>query len=109
MACSVWHHGQVNRQASAIRVFKNDLTDSMNTPLMCFKCSNQQCLSGEDVSSEEEQKKFVWSSDRVCRCPFNAIYVDPTAKSKAYHCDLCGGDPQCVKLCSVGAISIVDD
>jgi ferredoxin len=28
--------------------------------------------------------------------------VDETA----YHCDLCGGDPQCVKVCTPKAISL---
>ena len=26
-----------------------------------------------------------------------------------YHCDLCGGEPQCVRVCSTGAIEIEYD
>jgi Fe-S-cluster-containing hydrogenase component 2 len=30
------------------------------------------------------------------------------AKGIAFKCDLCGGDPQCVKFCWTGAIEYVD-
>ena len=37
-------------------------------------------------------------------CPFGATLYDPVANIVA-KCDLCQGDPQCVKLCPSGAIS----
>ena len=37
------------------------------------------------------------------RCPFGAIQV---FGKEAYHCDLCGGTPQCVKVCTPKAIRI---
>ena len=37
-------------------------------------------------------------------CPYGAMYFDTVAQY-ALACDLCGGDPQCVKYCYPGAVS----
>ena len=36
-------------------------------------------------------------------CPFGAIFFD-SEQGVAIMCDLCGGDPACVKRCATGAI-----
>jgi hypothetical protein len=52
----------------------------------------------------KEINRYLWNHIRAERCPFKALsVVDETA----YHCDLCGGDPQCIKVCTPKAISIV--
>jgi Fe-S-cluster-containing hydrogenase component 2 len=45
---------------------------------------------------------------RVCTiaCPIGGISIDPTTKT-AFKCDLCGGDPECVKICELEAIKLV--
>ena len=40
-------------------------------------------------------------------CPYGAIRFDPQARV-ARKCDLCGGDPQCVKFCISGALEFVE-
>jgi Fe-S-cluster-containing hydrogenase component 2 len=40
-------------------------------------------------------------------CPYGAIRFDERAKV-ARKCDLCGGDPQCVKFCISGALQYVE-
>jgi Fe-S-cluster-containing hydrogenase component 2 len=40
-------------------------------------------------------------------CPCGAIRFDERAKA-ARKCDLCGGDPQCVKFCISGALQYVE-
>lgn len=40
-------------------------------------------------------------------CPFGATTYDPIGDMIA-KCDLCGGDPQCVKQCPSGAITYED-
>jgi Fe-S-cluster-containing hydrogenase component 2 len=39
-------------------------------------------------------------------CPFGAISVDPLTM-RVVKCDLCSGDPACVKFCLTGAIEYV--
>jgi Fe-S-cluster-containing hydrogenase component 2 len=45
---------------------------------------------------------------RVCNmvCPIGGISIDPSTHL-AFKCDLCDGDPECVKYCDVEAISFV--
>jgi Fe-S-cluster-containing dehydrogenase component len=61
------------------------------------------CLEGEKVAPELERKKFIWAAQRSGKCPFHALTL---FKGKAYHCDLCGGNPQCVKVCTTGALTM---
>jgi carbon-monoxide dehydrogenase iron sulfur subunit len=46
---------------------------------------------------------------KVCllSCPYGAIRYDARARV-ARKCDLCGGDPQCVKFCISGALQYVE-
>jgi Fe-S-cluster-containing hydrogenase component 2 len=43
----------------------------------------------------------------VISCPLGAIEVDPV-KHTAFKCDLCGGDPECEKICLAEALTYVD-
>ena len=40
-------------------------------------------------------------------CPFGGTSFDPV-ESRILKCDLCGGDPECVKYCPSGALKYVD-
>ena len=44
----------------------------------------------------------------VMACPIEAIYFDEIDK-KATKCDLCNGEPQCVKFCPTGALIYIFD
>jgi Fe-S-cluster-containing hydrogenase component 2 len=43
----------------------------------------------------------------VAVCPFGAMSFNPLDK-KVFKCDLCSGDPQCVRFCNVKAVDYVD-
>jgi carbon-monoxide dehydrogenase iron sulfur subunit len=101
MVCSLSHLGIINTGKSAIRIRKDDLNTSLSVPVLCHQCKEMKCLNGEDVMEGLEKKKFIWHRIRAERCPFDAIHV---FGKEAYHCDLCGGIPQCVKVCTPKAI-----
>jgi carbon-monoxide dehydrogenase iron sulfur subunit len=102
LVCSLFHLSVMNPEKSAIRILKNDLDTSMSKPLVCRQCKEMKCLEGEDVVAASEKKRFVWNKERAERCPFHALGMHGDC---AYHCDLCGGRPQCVRVCTTGAIS----
>ncbi len=101
MVCSLHHLGVINVEKSAIRIHKRDLEDSLHTPVLCRQCKEMKCLNGEEGSEPLARKAFLWDRARAERCPFNALSV---MGNEAYHCDFCDGDPQCVKVCTPGAI-----
>lgn len=103
MVCSLFHLGMINIEKSAIRIQKDDLSSSLNTPLLCHQCKEMKCLKEERGIEELEKGKFIWDRIRAERCPFNALTV---FSENAYHCDLCGGHPQCIKVCTPKAISL---
>jgi carbon-monoxide dehydrogenase iron sulfur subunit len=43
----------------------------------------------------------------VAVCPFGAMGIDPVAR-KVIKCDLCDGEPVCVKFCETKALEYVD-
>ena len=103
MVCSLCHLGAINAEKSAIRIQKDDLDTSVNRPIVCRQCKEMTCLDGENVAEGKEKKRFIWNKSRAESCPFNALTV---FGEKAYHCDLCGGKPQCIKVCTPGALSV---
>jgi Fe-S-cluster-containing hydrogenase component 2 len=62
-----------------------------------------KCLDGEEGVKPQERKKFIWSHHRAERCPFDALTI---LGENAYHCDLCLGNPQCIKVCTTGALTL---
>lgn len=40
----------------------------------------------------------------VTACPFGGVSFDPD-RGQAVKCDLCGGDPECVRMCPTGALT----
>jgi carbon-monoxide dehydrogenase iron sulfur subunit len=103
MVCSLFHLGSINIEKSAIRIQKDDLDTGLNRPLVCRQCRDMKCLEGEKVDNGSEKGRFVWDGVRAGRCPFGALGV---FAGSAYHCDLCGGRPRCVRVCTPGAIGL---
>jgi len=104
MVCSLFHTGKINPEKSAIRIQKDDLEKSLHEPRVCLQCKRMKCMAGgEATMTVAERKAFIWDAKRADKCPFDAL---PVFEGKAYHCDLCEGDPQCVKACTTGAIRV---
>ncbi len=83
---------------------------------LCRQCAMPQCVmvcpSGALRKDEETGIVSVDETECVgCRlctlaCAYAGIALHPK-KQKAVKCDLCGGDPTCVKSCKTGALSLV--
>src|SRR4030042_2573674 len=104
MVCSLFHLGIINTEKSAIRIHKDDLETSLNTPALCRQCKEMKCFNGEKVIHPQERKKFIWNKTRAEHCPFDALSV---LGEEAFHCVLCSRNPQCVKVCTPGAIQVI--
>jgi len=109
--CSLSHLGVVDKNCSAVKIKMDDLGESIHRPFVCQQCKNMKCLEKEikefpNLDIEAERKKFIWlDKNRVSDCPFNGCFE---YGGKIYHCNLCDGDPQCVKVCSQGALQVYE-
>ena len=107
LVCSVYHFGIASPEKSAIRINKDDLNTSVNTPKVCLQCVDEKmkCRQGFPDSTDlaAARKSFLW--ERACLefCPYDAIFPH---EDSALHCNLCDGHPRCVEFCTPGAITV---
>lgn len=116
LMCSYEKVGAFNAPKSLIKIFNFEDT-SRNVPFTCTQCEEAWCMrvcpvqaitvdaaTGAKIVSEE---RCVGCKVCTIACPFGTINFD-TDTGKVHKCDLCGGDPACVKVCPHDAILYVD-
>lgn len=116
LVCAVMHDGVSNPTRSRIRVMKWE-SEGLYVPMSCQQCEDAPCMNVCPVKaiSRDEDLGFVKVDYDVCIgcrscvavCPFGAMNYN-TIDKKVFKCDLCGGDPQCVRFCDVNAIRFLD-
>jgi len=111
VACSLHHEGKIWPEASRIRVFM--LIPTLEIPHVCSQCHDYPCVEScptkpkalfvDKKTGAVIVNREVCTSCRLCirACPGNVPFLHPS-DNKATICDLCGGDPQCVKACQEG-------
>jgi Fe-S-cluster-containing hydrogenase component 2 len=85
--------------------------------MVCQQCEEAPCIAVCPVgalSIDEELARVVIDHDRCIKCklcltacPFGSMGYDTIGK-KVIKCELCEGDPVCVRFCDPGAITYVD-
>jgi len=113
LACSLVHEEEFNPARARVRV--RTLGREVNSvPVMCLQCEEAGCMAicpahaiSEDRSSGARlvnELKCVKCRMCINICPFGSNFYDEKGR-KILKCDLCGGDPQCVKFCPSGALT----
>jgi carbon-monoxide dehydrogenase iron sulfur subunit len=116
LVCSVKHEGVSNPMRSRIKVVKWE-SEGLYIPMSCQQCEDAPCMSVcpvKAISRDESLDRVVVDYDKCigCRacvaiCPFGAMGFDVNAR-KVFKCDLCDGDPQCVRFCEEKAVDYVE-
>ena len=107
IACSLKHEGTIWPAASRIKVF--ELEPGFPIPYMCVQCPDYPCVKACPTNAlrVDEDTGAVLVDEGYCTlcrqcivaCPGNIPRIIP-GRNSVIICDLCGGDPECVKACS---------
>jgi len=116
LACSFFCEGVFSPNKSRIRVLKVD-DKGVDIPIGCDHCDKAPCMlvcPTRAIDRDRSTGAVLINVDtcigcRLCMiaCPFGAISHDDQ-RGLVYKCDLCHGDPECVKWCFTGAIVYED-
>jgi carbon-monoxide dehydrogenase iron sulfur subunit len=116
LVCAVKHDGFSNPTRSRIRVIKWE-AEGLYVPMSCQQCEDAPCLNVCPVKaiSRDEGLGLVVVDYNVCIgcrscvvvCPFGAMSFNVIDR-KVFKCDLCDGDPQCVRFCEEKAVDFVE-
>ena len=108
--CALYNEGVNNPKKSRVFV-STDWQYRLNSVLLCYQCTKASCARVCPVDAivrdngvvKIDYEKCIGCGLCAAECPFGAIgqYNDKVAK-----CELCGGEPQCVKFCETGALSL---
>lgn len=112
-ACSMTKFGVLSKQKTAIRIVRQD--GKFEYPNYCIQCEDKTCMKYCPTDA------LVWNQgvgtvelleDRCIGCGICAIKCEYSAitflEREVIKCDLCGGDPACVKYCPTEAIVYKD-
>ena len=112
--CALTHEGESNYDFARINISKDD-SMGLSAPIPCAQCLDAPCVEACPVEAivlnpETGAKVIVDDECILCEvcvtaCPFGAISViEKEGQTKVIKCDLCHGDPECVKHCEPDAI-----
>ena len=117
-ACALKHTNTDNPEKSRIHVIQGDNKARFFLPSTCQHCENPPCLAvcPENAIFRDPDLDGVMIDTKLCvgcqmcvsACPFGAMDFDED-RARAYKCDLCDGDPECVKVCDKKALTYVED
>ena len=113
LACSLVKHGICNPKHAAIYVARDEF-ERWEYPIVCMQCEDPVCVAVcpqnaytiEDGVVVHDEEKCIGCRLCATLCPNAAIN---TMGVKVLKCDLCGGDPECVKFCTTQAIKYLDE
>lgn len=110
-SCSGQQTGSFSTGASNILIQRNE-SAGIFSPIYCLQCEEHLCVEScpeeaivyDDTMSIYKVDRELCTSCGICQevCAYLGIFVDEATVRK---CDLCEGDPACVKLCFPGALS----
>jgi Fe-S-cluster-containing hydrogenase component 2 len=117
LVCSLHKTGEIALDLSRIPVMASFLDVELRA-MPCLQCEEAECMDACPVEAisidagtgakvvDEELCIGCCSCVEACREAHGAARIRfDESRQVAIKCDLCGGDPQCVRFCPMGALS----
>lgn len=106
--CSFFHSGKVGRSGARIKVVKFE-DSGIDFPVVCQQCRERYCTKCPEHAIEIGPLGQVVVSPTLCTACGTCETMCPIGAIELYEdiplvCDLCGGDPRCVRACTLDAI-----
>lgn len=114
IVCSLSHYGEVSMGHANLRITQASQNAFETSILTCKQCETPDCYyacqekgsramfvdkdSGARVIDSEKCSGCLKCIEACPQYPKTPIFYDKE-KGVCHKCDLCGGDPQCVKFC----------
>jgi Fe-S-cluster-containing hydrogenase component 2 len=110
-ACSVYHTSVVRPSVSRIHVMK--YKDSIDVPVVCWHCDDAPCVAACPTTPKsilpDPNHNGIILNEKTClgrkclkcqeACPAQFVWANPDT-GQPLMCDMCAGDPACVKACA---------
>ena len=119
IVCSLSHDGACQPSLSRINTTYDPTKTLVSIAVManvCRQCNMADCylacehdaltIDKKTGARVIDPKKCVGCGECFEACPWNMIVKNEEAE-KFSKCDLCGGDPQCVKFCPADALTFI--
>jgi Fe-S-cluster-containing hydrogenase component 2 len=110
------HTGVSNPTRARIHVIKWE-NQGFYLPMSCRQCEDAPCMTvcpKKAIYRDRDIERVMIDYDRCigCKmcasaCPFGAMGFDARS-GRVFKCDLCDGDPQCVRFCDMKAVDYVE-
>jgi anaerobic carbon-monoxide dehydrogenase iron sulfur subunit len=110
-ACSMKKEKTYNPTKSRIRAIR--LNPFVNLAVSCRLCEDAPCVVAcpRDALEQDEETGVIKVDEEKCNgcgwcieaCDYGALELHPETK-QVFVCDLCDGEPECVKWCPEGAL-----
>ncbi len=126
LVCSETHEGRFQPSKARIQVVSFDMT-VQDVPIVCQQCADAPCMEAcpQDAISRSSETTAVVVDQELCiqcgacvrACVIGLDKIEPdkklairldAEKEMPLKCDLCGGDPQCVKFCPTEALVLTE-
>lgn len=111
LACSAYHEGAYQPSLARLNVIVNPTTGEIRSET-CAQTTCHKCLDSCPRRAIYSRGGVVYVNQAKCDgcvnlaagpscilvCPFDVIHLHPIT-GRAFKCDLCDGDPQCIAFC----------
>ncbi|MEM2904165.1 MAG: 4Fe-4S dicluster domain-containing protein [Candidatus Bathyarchaeia archaeon] len=116
VACSFKHYGVASFDKAFIQVAEDPVAPLRFVASFCAHCEHPRCQAACPTSAVKkspetglttiDKMKCIGCMNCQLACPVSNPRFEQVGRA-AVKCDLCGGDPVCVKFCSAGALRLL--